>query len=87
MLPAVAISEQDFDQVLGLELGADDYVIKPVEPRVLLARINALFRRSNGNNTDTPDTEQKLVFGNLSIDRNSRVLVRLMPGVVASAYF
>jgi DNA-binding response OmpR family regulator len=36
----------DFDQVLGLELGADDYVIKPVEPRVLLARINALMRRS-----------------------------------------
>ena len=38
--------DDDFDQVLGLELGADDYVIKPVEPRVLLARINALLRRS-----------------------------------------
>lgn len=62
----------DFDQVLGLELGADDYVIKPVEPRVLLARINALFRRANGANSDLPDTEQKLVFGKLSIDRNSR---------------
>ena len=36
----------DFDQVLGLELGADDYIIKPVEPRVLLARIHALLRRS-----------------------------------------
>ena len=36
----------DIDHVLGLELGADDYVIKPVEPRVLLARINALLRRS-----------------------------------------
>ena len=35
----------DFDQVLGLEIGADDYVIKPVEPRVLLARVNALLRR------------------------------------------
>jgi len=35
----------DFDQVLGLEIGADDYVIKPVEPRVLLARITALLRR------------------------------------------
>ena len=43
----------DFDQVLGLEIGADDYVIKPVEPRVLLARVSALLRRgelpSNGN--------------------------------------
>ena len=35
----------DFDQVLGLEIGADDYVIKPVEPRVLSARVNALLRR------------------------------------------
>src|ERR1700732_4254579 len=36
----------DIDHVLGLELGADDYVIKPVEPRVLLARIGALLRRA-----------------------------------------
>ena len=38
--------DNDIDQVLGLELGADDYVVKPVEPRVLMARINALLRRS-----------------------------------------
>ena len=37
---------EDFDQVIGLELGADDYVIKPAEPRVLLARITALLRRT-----------------------------------------
>ena len=36
----------DSDQILGLELGADDYVMKPVDPRVLTARINALLRRS-----------------------------------------
>ena len=36
----------DSDQVLGLELGADDYVMKPIDPRVLVARINALLRRS-----------------------------------------
>ena len=38
--------DNDIDHVLGLELGADDYVIKPVEPRVLLARIGVLLRRS-----------------------------------------
>ena len=38
--------EESFDQIFGLELGADDYIIKPAEPRVLLARINALLRRS-----------------------------------------
>jgi len=47
----------DFDQVLGLEIGADDYVIKPVEPRVLLARINALLRRGK-----LPDVEQSPHF-------------------------
>src|SRR5690606_19763362 len=36
---------EDADQILGLEFGADDYVIKPVEPRILLARIRALLRR------------------------------------------
>jgi two-component system OmpR family response regulator/two-component system response regulator RstA len=59
----------DIDQVLGLELGADDYVIKPVEPRVLVARINALLRRSKAS----PGTDQrKLVFGDLSIDTAAR---------------
>jgi two-component system OmpR family response regulator/two-component system response regulator RstA len=38
--------DSDGDHILGLELGADDYVIKPVEPRVLMARIQALLRRS-----------------------------------------
>lgn len=38
--------DDDIDQVLGLELGADDYVVKPVKPRVLVARIRALLRRA-----------------------------------------
>ena len=65
----------DFDQVLGLELGADDYVIKPVEPRVLLARINALFRRAGEVSRTESSTEEKLTFDKLSIDRSSRQVV------------
>lgn len=62
--------DTNFDQVLGLELGADDYVIKPVEPRVLLARINALLRRVQ---KDTGIKKQdQLEFGKLKIDRASR---------------
>lgn len=38
--------DDDFDQVLGLELGADDYVLKPVVPRILRARVKALLRRA-----------------------------------------
>ena len=60
----------DFDQVLGLEIGADDYVIKPVEPRVLLARINALLRRGNISSNQTEKAE--LSFGGLYISRGSR---------------
>lgn len=61
----------DFDQVMGLEIGADDYLIKPVEPRVLLARINALLRRANHKITSS-QSPAKLVFGQLIIDRNAR---------------
>jgi len=59
----------DIDHVLGLELGADDYIIKPVEPRVLVAHINALLRR--GRSKDEPALGL-LRFGALVIDRAAR---------------
>lgn len=61
----------EMDQVLGLELGADDYVLKPVRPRVLLARIRALLRRREGV-ADAPEDRQRLEFGPLVIDRSMR---------------
>jgi DNA-binding response OmpR family regulator len=61
--------DSDIDHVLGLELGADDYVVKPVEPRVLLARIGALLRRSR----PPARTERRtLQFGRLMINMTSR---------------
>jgi DNA-binding response OmpR family regulator len=62
----------DIDHVVGLELGADDFVIKPVEPRVLVARIHALLRRSKM--AGTVET-RKLSFGALSIDTAARAVV------------
>jgi two-component system OmpR family response regulator/two-component system response regulator RstA len=61
----------DFDQIFGLEIGADDYIIKPVEPRVLLARINALLRRSRDQVLEK-ESLQKLQFGQLVIDQSTR---------------
>jgi two-component system response regulator RstA len=61
----------DMDQVLGLEMGADDYVPKPVKPRVLLARIRALLRRVE-TDQQSAETESRLEFGNLVIDNASR---------------
>jgi len=57
---------------LGLELGADDYVIKPVEPRVLLARVNVLLRRSRP--TVAPVAGKSLAFGRLAINVISRAV-------------
>ncbi|GAA62107.1 two-component system, OmpR family, response regulator RstA [Pseudoalteromonas sp. BSi20652] len=61
---------EDFDQVLGLELGADDYVVKPAEPRVLLARISALLRRGQPN----IKASEELQFGDLVIEKTSRIV-------------
>lgn len=60
----------DMDQVLGLEMGADDYVAKPVQPRVLLARIRALLRRSD--TAPVESSPQRLEFGDLVIDNGGR---------------
>lgn len=60
--------DNDIDHVVGLELGADDYVIKPVEPRVLVARIQALLRRSR----PAPAEHKSLRFGALSINVAAR---------------
>ncbi|MBZ5877101.1 response regulator [Chromohalobacter israelensis] len=60
----------DMDQVLGLEMGADDYVPKPVQPRVLLARMRALLRRAD--TLDAASGATRLTFGNLLIDSATR---------------
>ena len=61
---------ESIDQVLGLEMGADDYVVKPVEPRVLLARVEALLRRSR---VAAPEPrESTLTAGRLAIDSARR---------------
>ena len=66
---------EDLDQVLGLEMGADDYVAKPVRPRVLLARIRALLRRVTdgpGEEVAVSGSENRLTFGNLVVDSAMR---------------
>jgi DNA-binding response OmpR family regulator len=59
------------DRIIGLEIGADDYLPKPFEPRELLARIRAILRRKG----ETPATNAKaLRFGTLEIDRDARTV-------------
>ncbi|KWH02470.1 two-component system response regulator [Burkholderia territorii] len=65
-----------YDQIAGLEIGADDYVTKPIEPRVLVARARALLRRAqpaaSEPHADTPARE--LVFGELAISAPNRTV-------------
>lgn len=60
-----------FDRVLGLEIGADDYVAKPFEPRELLARLRAVLRRPA---MVAPEASPLLRFGRLDIDGGARVV-------------
>ncbi len=60
------------DRIIGLELGADDYLPKPFEPRELLARIRAILRR-RGEGV-VPASAQTLRFGTLEIDRDARTV-------------
>ena len=62
--------DDDLDQVLGLELGADDFVIKPVQPRVLIARIRALLRRTRRVEAGT--TTRRVAVGELVVDAGRR---------------
>lgn len=60
----------DIDQIVGLEVGADDYVAKPAQPRLLLARINALLRRvqSDTDVEEPAENQSELNFGELSVN-------------------
>lgn len=59
-------SDDDFDHVAGLETGADDYVTKPIKPRVLLARVRSLLRRQE-TNTPLVDDSNSLQFDQLTL--------------------
>jgi DNA-binding response OmpR family regulator len=73
------------DRIVGLEIGADDYLPKPFEPRELLARIRAILRRRGDG---APAPAKRMRFGSLEIDRDARtVTVRGNPAELTSYQF
>lgn len=78
-------SEDDMDHVAGVELGADDFIIKPIQPRVLLARIRMLLRRNTSKEVEISSGKQRqeisakqksgLTFGSLNIYYSKRSVI------------
>jgi len=66
---------EDVDSVIGLELGADDYLAKPCSPRVLVAHIRAILRRSESNVFASGDNEQ-IRIGEIELYSQSRTVYR-----------
>lgn len=78
-LPIIMLTARgdEVDRIIGLEMGADDYLPKPFNPRELLARINAVLRRKNPLPASAPDTQdQSVAFGPYRLDLATRQLSR-----------
>lgn len=76
-LPVVMISARgdEVDRIIGLEVGADDYLAKPFNPRELLARVRAVLRR-NAPLEDATQATEKFTFGPFRLDPEARLLYR-----------
>ena len=59
---------ETFDKVLGLELGADDYVTKPFDAKEVMARVKAVLRRTSGNNEADENSKKVVTYDNLEIN-------------------
>ncbi len=63
---------EDYTQIAGFEVGADDYITKPIKPRVFISRVKALLRRlQTGESADS-----NLVFGDIKIDKDKHVIFK-----------
>jgi DNA-binding response OmpR family regulator len=88
-VPIIVITArgEEFDRVLGLELGADDYVVKPFGFRELVARIRAVTRRaqasSSSGGSTTGDVEEIVTVGPLRVDRRTHRVTLDIAGVVS----
>jgi two-component system alkaline phosphatase synthesis response regulator PhoP len=67
---------EDYSQIAGFDAGADDYITKPIKPRVLISRVQALLRRYNPNDkpSKTGGSSQAIQVGQITIDREAYLI-------------
>lgn len=71
---------ETFDKVLGLELGADDYVVKPFDAKEVMARVKAVLRRTTGDGESTETEKKVVIYDNLEINiQNYEMKVKGVP--------
>lgn len=73
MIAFLTARGEDYSQIAGFDSGADDYITKPIKPRVLISRINALLRRNANTSIKTTDVVN---IGDLRIDREKYLIVK-----------
>ncbi len=73
-IPVIILTARgdEIDRILGLELGADDYVVKPFSPRELVARVKAVLRRTRKQEPEAAEREKDIQYNGLRINRASR---------------
>lgn len=67
--------EEEYSQIAALDIGGDDYITKPIRPRVLVSRIKALLRRKYTNTSETTE-DNWLEFGDLKIDKEKVMIIK-----------
>lgn len=67
---------EDYSQIAGFDAGGDDYITKPVKPKVLISRIKALLKRFRPGNTETNDSDLIIEQANLIIDRERYIVIK-----------
>lgn len=74
MIAFLTARSEDYSQIAGFDVGADDYINKPIKPRVLISRIKALLRR--GANSDSSKSTDKVDMGGIKIDRERYLIIQ-----------
>lgn len=67
---------EDYSQIAGFEAGADDYITKPIKPKVMTSRIKALLRRYQDTKKDSDDPDNQIILKDLIIDRERYLVIR-----------